>query len=132
MKQFILILLGALLVSYACDKDSLKETIDLTIVNKTNSDYLNASLFVLAANAETHSDSLLIEIQANDSVNVTWKPKLSSSSGSFYFVLDKNHGLDYFELDNKHGLALWYYDGYSISDDGPFKLIIEENEIIYE
>jgi hypothetical protein len=133
MKPLVLILLSALLVANACEKEeTLKETIGLTIVNKTDKDYLNARLFVLAADAETHSDSLLIEIPADDSVRINWNPKLSSSSGSFYFVLDNKYGLDYFELDNKHGLALWYYDGYSIADDGPFKLIIEENEIIYK
>jgi len=132
MKQLAFILLSTLFISNACEKDTLKETIDLTIVNKTNKDYLNASLFVLMANAKTHSDSLLIEIPGNDSVSISWEPKVSTSSGNFYFVLDNNRGLDYFELDNKHGLALWYYDGYSISEDGPFKLIIEENEIISE
>jgi hypothetical protein len=122
MKQFVLILLSALLVSYACDKEeSLKETIDLTIVNKTNNDYLNARLFAVNADYETHSDSLLIEIPGNDSVSVSWKPKLSTSTGEFYF-----------ELNNNRGLGLWYYAGNSIADDGPFKLTIEENEIIYK
>lgn len=122
MKPLVLMLLSALLVVNACKKEErLKETIDLTIVNKTNNDYLNARLFVLAGNMETHSDSLLIEIPGNDSVNISWKPKLSTSTGEIYFELDNNRRLD-----------LWYYDGYSIADDGPFKLIFEENEIIYE
>ncbi len=122
MKPLVLILLSALLVANACEKEeTLKETIDLTIVNKTNNDYLNARLFVLAGNMETHSDSLLIEIPGNDSVNISWKPKLSTSTGEFYFELNNNRKLD-----------LWYYAGYSILDDGPFKLIIEENEIISE
>ena len=122
MKPLVLILLSALLVSNACEKEeTLKETIDLTIVNETDTDYLKARLFAVNADYQTHSDSLLIEIPGNDSVNVSWKPKLSTSTGEFYF-----------ELNNNRGLGLWYYAGNSIADDGPFKLIIEENEIIYE
>lgn len=122
MKQLVLLILCALLVN-ACEKEnkkSLKETIDLTIINQTDSDYLNAYLYVLSA-SETYSDSLLIEIPSNDSVNVSWNPKLTTSTGAFYFDLDNNRGID-----------LWYYAGYSIFNNGPFKLTINENEIIYE
>ena len=89
-------------------------------MNQTNSEYLNAKLFVLMA-SEKYSDSLLIEIPREDSASINWNPKLSSSTGSFYFKLNDSLGLD-----------LWYYAGYSIADDGPFKLIIKESEIIYE
>jgi hypothetical protein len=123
MKHIIILFLFTLFVANACEKDkekSLKETIELTIVNQTNNEYLDSKLIALTA-SETHSDSIKIEIPSNDSVSISWNPKLSTSTGTFYFKLDNNRGLD-----------LWYYAGYSISDDGPFKLTINESEIIYE
>jgi hypothetical protein len=105
MKTILAFLTIIIFCASACEKEKgneLKQELNITVKNESNSIFSNAKVVAYAAN-ETPSDSLNIEIEKNSEVTYNWTPSLTTSVGTIYFY-----------LTDSINEQILYYDGYSV------------------